>query len=205
MNVKHLAARPGLSWCTMSDLICLKVKIKSSPRLSLACRGQWQLPILIYCDKLLSFSHTWEKQMQHWKQAKRAALATAWLKVQRLVFSERSPHPCPPNLILYLSCTQHMEGIQIQERSSIYSASNQHAVCDTHTHMGAFRIYICNSFFQGSVWGREGCPVALAMFGNCEWWEEIVSRGKYLDSTASGPFLCWLLRQPLHEQVWTVG
>lgn len=157
MNVKHLAARPGLSWCTMSDLICLKVKIKSSPRLSLACRGQWQLPILIYCDKLLSFSHTWEKQMQHWKQAKRAALAMAWLKVQRLVFSERSPHPRPPNLVLYLSCTQHMEGIQIQERSSIYSASNQHAVCDTHTH-GCVSDLHMQQLLSGQCMGERRMP-----------------------------------------------
>lgn len=204
MNVKHLAARPGLSWCTMSDLICLKVKIKSSPRLSLACRGQWQLPILIYCDKLLSFSHTWEKQMQHWKQAKRAALATAWLKVQRLVFSERSPHPRPRTSFSISPALSTWREFRYRSAAPfiLLQISMQYVI---HTHMGAFRIYICNSFFQGSVWGREGCPVALAMFGNCEWWEEIVSRGKYLDSTASGPFLCWFLRQPLHEQVWTVG
>lgn len=163
MNVKHLTTRPGLSWFTMSDLICLKVKIKSSPRLSLASHGQWQLLILIYCDKVLGFCHTW---MQYWKQAKRAALATAWLKVQRLVFSERFFFPL--SLVLYLSRTQHMEGIQIQEYSSIYffllQVSMQYMI---HTHMGEFQIYICKSFFQGSM-GREGCPVVLAMLGNYE-------------------------------------
>lgn len=73
----------------------------------------------------------------------------------------------PLSLIFYLSRTQHMEGIQIQEYSSIFFLLQINMQYMIHTHMGEFQIYICNSFFQGSM-GREGCTVVLAMLGNCE-------------------------------------
>lgn len=149
MNVKHLTTRPGLSWCTMSDLICLKVKIKSSPRLSLASRGQWHLLILIYCDKLLSFSHT---RMQYWKQAKRAALATAWLKVKRLVFSERSPPP-PEPCSLSLLHSAHGGNSDTGAQLHLFCFKSACSMWYTHTWV-PFRFTYATAAFR-AVYGGE--------------------------------------------------